>query len=154
MTELEATNAGLTLWSDGWEELHPGSRPDPITKKPDTTQPLCVPWCGDDEIFSTDDLGPLGCWARIVYRPATDQQLTQGPVAFNEASGVIIVQLFGPLNEGTAKLTSLADDVRTVLKRKRVGELRTLDAASSKPASDGTWAMRIVTVEVRYTYTA
>jgi hypothetical protein len=147
VTELEATNAALTLWRDGWEELHPA----------DTSDPDSVPWTTDDEVFdptAAGALGALGCWVRIVFRPATDQQLTQGPVAMNEATGVLIVQLFGPLNEGTAKLTGLADDVRTVLKRKRVGELRTLDAASSKPADDGTWAMRIVTVEVRYTYTA
>jgi hypothetical protein len=143
VTELEATNTALTLWRDGWEALHPT----------DTSDPQSVPWTTDDEVYQPDNLGPLGCWARIVLRPATDQQLTQGPVAMNEATGVLIVQLFGPTNEGTAKLTSLADDVRTVLKRKRVGELRTLDAASSAPASDGVWAMRIVTVEVRYTYT-
>ncbi len=147
MTELEATNAALTLWRTGWEALHPA----------DTSDPDSVPWTTDDEVFdptAAGALGPLGCWVRIVFRPATDQQLTQGPIAFNEASGVLIVQLFGPLNEGTAKLTDLADHVRSVLKRKRSGELRTLDAASSKPADDGVYAMRIVTVEVRYTYTA
>jgi hypothetical protein len=143
VTELEATNAILTLWKSGWEALHPA----------DTSDPDSVPWCTDDELYAPDQLGALGCWARIVFRPATDEQLTQGPVAMNEAAGVVIVQLFGPLNEGTAKLTGLADDVRTVLKRKRSGELRTHDAPSSKPASDGEWAMRVVTVEVRYTYT-
>lgn len=143
MTELEATNAILTLWRTGWEALHPA----------DTSDPASVPWCTDDELYTPDTLGALGCWARIVFRPATDEQLTQGPLAFNEAAGVIIVQLFGPLNEGTAKLTGLADDVRTVLKRQRSGALRTLDAASSKPPSDGAWAMRVVTIECRYTYT-
>jgi len=144
VTESQAVEAILQLWKAGWEALHPA----------DTAQATSVPWCTDDERYSPDNLGALGCWARIVYRPATDEQLTQGPLAMNEAAGVIIVQLFGPLNEGTAKLTGLADDVRTVLKRKRSGELRTHDAPSSKPASDGEWAMRVVTVECRYTYTA
>jgi len=143
VTETQAVEAILQLWKTGWEALHPA----------DTSDPQSVPWTTDDEQYTPDVLGPLGCWARIVFRPATDAQLTQGPVAFNEVAGVVIVQLFGPLNEGTAKLTALADDVRAVLKRKRSGDLRTLDAPSSKPADDGTWAMRIVTVECRYTYT-
>lgn len=149
MTELEATNALYQLWDAGWEAKHPGSRP-PI----DTGQALCVPWTAENEVFSPDDLGPLGCWARCSWRPATDAQLTQGPIAFNEAAGVFMIQLFAPLNEGVAKLTALCDDARAVMKRRRSGELRTLDAATTAIASDGTWAMRIVTVEVRYTYTA
>jgi hypothetical protein len=144
VTELEATNALYQLVQQHFEPLHPN----------DPSDPLGIPWCGDNEVFSPDNLGPLGCWIRARYVPATDQQLTQGPVAFNEATGVFIVQVFGPLNEGVAKLTGICDDLRTALKRRRVGELRTLDAASSAPASDGVWAMRIVTVEVRYTYTA
>lgn len=150
MTEREADETTLQLWkngtasSPGWETLHPA----------DIADPQSVPWCTDDETFTPDQLGPLGCWARVVSRSATDEQRTQGPLAMSEAVGVIIVQLFGPLNEGTAKLAGLADDVRTVMKRKRVGDLRTLDAPSSKPASDGTWAMRIVTIERRYTYTS
>lgn len=148
VTESQAVETILALFEPGWETLHPGS-----TAPADTQQALCVPWTADDEVsFDATQLGSPGAWLRLNILPATGVQQTQGAVARTEYGGVIMVQIFGPLGAGTL-MTQLADDVRAVLSRKRVGEFRTHDAPSSRPASDGEWSMRVVTVEYRYTDT-
>lgn len=156
MREAQANETILERWDSEWELLHPGSRPDPVIGKPDTSQPLCVPWNARGESFRPDQLGPPGAWARVVTRHSSASQTTQGraPSRKFERRGSIYVSVFAPINSGTALITSLADDVRTVFEGLTLGGVLIVGAGRTEEADeDGVWTSSVVILPFRYTET-
>jgi hypothetical protein len=151
VTESQAVEAILEQWDAGWEAKHPGSRL-PFN----LSQPLCVPWTTRNEAAASDQLGPLGAWARIAVRHAVSQQITMGPIGSRrfQRSGNVFVQLFGPVNTGQALLASLADDVRSVMEGPQLGGDLVIDAGSTREGDeDGQWCMSVVVLPFRYVET-
>lgn len=145
MTEAEATQAILEQWEDGWDPLHPE----------DPSDPEHVPYTYTNEAFTSDALGDLGAWARVTVRHSTANQASMGsaPNRKFDRRGVVIVQLFAPIDAGTLLLAELADDVRTALEGYRSGELLLHEGATSDIPDDGAWAQKSVTIQFRYTDT-
>lgn len=141
MTELEAIQAIYTRFIAGWGVLHPDIDGDPAR----------VPFALDDEDYKPTDLGELGAWATVVIRHSTRNQATQGTPSSDECRGSVFVQLFGPKNEGTTKLLQLAEHVRTVLAKQRIGEVNMYAGRSAEATKkDAAWAMRVVVIPFRY----
>lgn len=136
MTEAEYVEAICTHFEAAWESLHPSDPEDPDH----------VPLAFDNEVFNSSP-----CWVRVSVQTTVRQQATAGPTGGRrfDSRGVILVQLFGDVDQGAAALSALADDVRTVLESRRIGSPPDVItyAGSSRPApTDGRWHMRIVSV--------
>ena len=130
MTEAEAEEAIRQRWVDGWLPLQPS-----------------VPFTFENEVLEAP-----ATWARVTIAGASRAQRTLGAVARFESAGLIVVELFGELNVGTHALALLADDVREVLERRRIGtpaDVVTYEGTSRPAGSHGRWHKRIVTI--RYT---
>lgn len=137
MTELEEAEAIYQQWQSGWSVLHPDIAGDPAR----------VPFSFDDEDDRPQDrVGPLGCWAVVSIRHSTREQATQGSPSRDDVTGNIIVQLFGPKNEGVGKLATLADHVRKVLAKKSLGDVETYAGRTGEVPSKDAWAMRVVVI--------
>jgi hypothetical protein len=149
--EAQANETILERWDSEWEALHPGSRPPS-----NTALATCVPWNARGESFQPDQLGPLGAWARVVTRHSSANQTTQGraPSRKFERRGSIYVSVFAPINSGTALITSLADDVRTVFEGQTLGGVLIVGAGRTEEADeDGVWTSSVVILPFRYTET-
>lgn len=134
MTEKQAEELIKQAWKDGWEALHPADPEDDDH----------VPYCFDDEPFTSDD---HASWVRVAINPSTRDEATMGENAKFDHRGTIMVQVFGPPGQGGAFVIGLADDVRTVLERKRFEDVVTRAGATRKmDAGDPRWAARMVTV--------
>lgn len=157
MTGDQAYETLLQAWNTGWAALHPGSGTDPA----DTTQAGCVPWCGRDESFTVDRLGPLQCWARVTMNHTGSGQGTQGSRGTRkyERTGIVTVQLFGTIDGGAQELLKLLEDACKVLQGATfagvdgkltlfAGEPRELDEPDGTP-----WAGTSVVFGFRYTLT-
>lgn len=139
MTEASAYEAILQQWATSWELTHPNA-----------DSSLRVPYCFADETFATTSLGTLGAWARVTVEPTTSEQSTFGQAPYRkfERLGNVFVQLFAPLNEGSAKILALVEDVRTVFEGMRISELN-LYAATPRRIVDNAWTSRIVVIPYR-----
>jgi hypothetical protein len=143
MTELEALNAIYGRWLEGWAALHPSDPEDP------NYVPIGF---GNEAAPDPSALGVLGCWGRVEVQHTTREQTTMGAVADEEVAGNIFVQLFGPLNKGAAGLAALATDARTVLGRKRIGDLviRTGETRFQGEDAKKGWYMTVVVFSFFY----
>lgn len=142
MTEIEALEAIYLRWAEGWAALHPSAQSDPNY----------APYCFRGEVFSRDQLGVLGVWARVDVRHSTRDQTTMGTIASEEVDGNVFVQLFGPLDQGAGTLARLADDARTVLGRKRLGDLVLFTGETRAPVEDHKTGFSMVVVVVKFRY--
>jgi hypothetical protein len=140
VTELEAIEAIYQRWKDGWEVIHGAGA-------------NLVPYSFDDENDRPQDrVGALGAWATVVVRHSTREQATQGSPSRDDVIGNVIVQLFGPKNQGVAKLAGLANDVRTVLAKKSISDLELYEGRTNEVTrKDAAWAMRVVVIPFTYT---
>jgi hypothetical protein len=145
MTEAEATQLILARWEDEWDILHP----------PDGGDPAYVPYTYTSEGFATDALGDLGSWVRLTIRHTTSKQLTQGSAPYRkwERRGLILVQLFAPIDQGVGALATLAGDVRTCLEGYRAEDLNLYEATTADEREDGVWAMKTLSIRFRYVET-
>lgn len=142
MTEKQAIEAIYEQWESGWEALHPASPSDPDH----------VPFSLRNEADNPAP-GALGAWARVSVIHTTAEQVTQGsaPNRKFDRRGNVFVQLFAPLNAGVALLAELADDVRTALANRGLGELNLYEGRTVEVPEDGIWAMTTVVIPFRYT---
>lgn len=142
MTEVQLRQAILARWAEGWAALHPS----------DVADPNYVPYTFENEVFAKDALGTLGAWARLEIKHSTREQATMGVPSKDDVRGLIFVQLFGPLGSGKTLLSTLADDVRTVLAKRRIDELNLRAGETRDPVEDDGhgWAMGLVVVRFRY----
>jgi hypothetical protein len=127
MTEAEVEETIKQAFIDGWTALHP-----------------TIPISFDGEVSDASET-----WVRLTILPSTRQQMTAGATARFDVRGNIMVQLFGSVDVGATQLAALADDVRTVLERKRWTDLVTYAGATRKSPTDGRWEMRVVTLAYR-----
>lgn len=143
MTEVEAIQAILERWEDGWDVIHPT----------DPAAPAHVPYTYTSETFRPDELGDLGAWCRVSIIHTSAQQLTMGssPNRKWERRGNAIVQVFAPLDRGRLLASELADDVRAVLEGQRLGDLLLYEGRTEEGGEDGAWWMVAVVVSFRYT---
>jgi hypothetical protein len=155
VTELEATNAIYSTLIAGWETPPLGLHARDATNYPAVADdPLYVPLALKNETFAPDQLGHLGAYARVTIIWSTAEQTTQGDVGVREyePSGFIFVDFFVDPNAGTATLSgtatlaSLSDDVRTILRGKRLGdtELCTYEGESRNGPDAPDWATQSV----------
>jgi hypothetical protein len=147
MTELEAINAIYTTLIAGWETAPLGLHARDATTYPAVaSDPKYVPLALKNETFAPAQLGAMGAWVRATIRWSVAEQTTQGraPIRKYERRGFVIVDLFAPLNEGTAKLALLAKDVRTVLQGLNIDGLNIFVGESRNGPDDPDWATQSV----------
>lgn len=60
-----------------------------------------------------------GVWAKMQLLPSTSQRITLGPDGLFREYGVLLFQLFGPQNAGTADLRDVADELTTLFREAR-----------------------------------
>lgn len=145
MTEVEAVQAILEQWEDGWDALHP--------LDPDAEGH--VPYTYVNETYTTDHLGDLGAWVRVTIQHTTSEQATMGSVGIRKwhRRGNVLVQVFTPIDSGRLLASELADDVRTVLEGYRASDLNLYAGTTGESDEDGAWLMTTVVVPFRYVST-
>lgn len=152
MTGLEAEEQALQVFKAGWEALHPQNAADPAY----------VPWTTRNEPFTTDDLGELAAWARIVVISTTSEQVTHGkaPNRKIERRGRVMVQLFAAVNHvksdatvitGDVTVKQLVEDVLKVLECQRSGGLNIYEGEATPLPEDGVWNAYVVVFVYRIT---
>lgn len=131
MTHAEIEAAIKQLWTTGWGAIHGAG-------------PTFIPTAFDNTAFDTVDL-----WCRLTIVPSVRGRTTQGRLhAKYETRGAIMVQLFGPPNQGEDdELAALADEAIGVLEERRIGSLSIYE--SSPPRRDDTdprWSQRTISI--------
>lgn len=141
MTELQAIEAILQHWEDGWEALHPA----------DPSDLDHVPWTTENETYDS-----VASWVRISFVPTTANQGSMGATPRWVRRGQIAVQVFTAVNTGDAARAGLSDDARTVLEGKRIAApgvtepLCVYAGTTQNKTTDGAWNMSVVTFPYRY----
>lgn len=147
MTELEAINAIYAMLIAGWETAPDGLHRRDATGYPDVSlDPLYVPLFLKNEVFDKSQLGLLGAWARATIRWSVAEQKTQGraPSRKYNRGGLVIVDLFAPINEGVGKLAALAADARACLQGIDGDNLNIFEGESRNGPDDPDWATQSV----------
>lgn len=135
MTEAEALELLTDTFLDGWELLHPD----------DPNDPDYCPVAAEGEDFEAQPT-----WVRFSVIFADEQQRSIGAPGTRKvsASGSIAVQVFVDAGQGTLARAQLCDDVRSVLRLKRLtaaGERLDIYAGPSRnPSTDGRWLTQLV----------
>lgn len=132
MTEAEAIEVLTDAFTDGWELLHPD----------DASDPDYCPVALEGETFAA-----LPTWVRFSIVAMTGEQRSMGGEGerLTGDSGMIAVQVFCEVNEGTGARAQLCDDVRTVLQLKSfyypgIDEpVRVFKGVSQNPGTEGRW---------------
>lgn len=131
MTEKEANEAVLARWIASWSSL----------------QPL-VPFCFENEAALAVDT-----WARVKAQFPGSRQVSTGPVGTRrfERTGTIFVQLFVPVDQGTAALLDLVQAVRTTFESQQLAaDLWTYATGVAPAIEDGRWFMRVCSTPVTF----
>ena len=126
--EATAREEISALWSAGWTL----ARPD-------------VPFTIEGEAYDAAD-----SWARLSVVHATRNRVTIGEHPRDEIRGFVAVQLFAPVNQGIAALSTMADQARGVLEGVTGATVTTYAASTRYGQPDGRWATAIVVVPFRY----
>lgn len=134
MTEAQAIEAIYQRWRTIWLAAHP-----------------LVPFH-----FENEGAESAGSWARVSVRHTTSRQMTQGQAPYRkfERRGVIMVQLWSPIDAGRAAMSALCDSARTVFEGKTIDEgLNCYGGATQESQTDGAWFMASVVTQFRYVET-
>lgn len=106
--------------------------------------------------FENEGAESAGSWARVSIRHTTSQQLTMGsaPSRKFERRGVIMVQLWSPIDQGRAAMSALVADARTVFEGRTItaggSAINCYAAATQESPTDGAWFMCSVVIPIRY----
>lgn len=134
MTQAELEEAIKQLFVTGWETAHGSATADPV--------PLAL----ENESYDAPSE-----FVRVTIVPTVRIRSTQGWTGGKyDARGLVMVQVFGAVDAGGARVAELCDDVIGVLEEQRIGDL-VLHEGSQRPAAispedEGRWYSRIVAV--------
>lgn len=133
-TQEQLEEAIKLLWVTGWEAAH-----GPLTAEP-------VPYALENEAKDAASV-----FVELTIVPTVRLRATQGRSgAKYDARGLVMVQVFGPVDDGGARVARLCDDVIAALEERRIGGL-VLHEGSARPAAldpddEARWYARIVSV--------
>lgn len=122
------------LWVTGWEAAH-----GPLTAEP-------VPYALENEAKDAADV-----FVEMTVVPTVRLRTTQGWTGGKyEARGLVMIQVFGPKDDGGARVARLCDHAIAALEDRRIGDL-VLHEGSQRPATlspddAARWYARIVSV--------
>lgn len=135
MTEAQAKEALAARWDAAW---------------PAASSPASVPFTLANEAFTPPASAAL--FAALWHGGLAERQLTMGPIGARrfEYRGALNVRLFGPVDDGEARLATLAVAVRTVLASQTIGGALWTAGAASAPARLGAWWTVTLTVPYRF----
>jgi len=142
-TLLAARSAILSRWTVQWVD---GASPlTPYTFENERSAP---PEAVAQAAFGMD----TGSWVRLTVRNTVSQQETLGAVGFRkfERKGDIHLQIFVPVDRGTADADTLAMQARAVFEGARFSGVVCYAGLSKEVGPDGRWYQ--VNVVIPFTY--
>lgn len=130
MTEQQAVEAIKEAFATGWAAAYPA-----------------VPYFFDNEAGAAG-----GSFVRVTFLPTTSALATMGPPGQRRwlRRGYIVVQLFAPVDQGSATLDGYVETVRGLLEGASIAAgVATDDAGAERKPDDGTWAQMNVRIAYR-----
>lgn len=106
----------------------------------------------DNEIGSALDEGTAS-WVRLSVRELGPAEQTMGPIGSRKfrRSGIIVAQVFTPIDIGVAALSTLCETVRTVFEGVRFSGVEALNSTIRDVGTDGKWRQANVEIDIAYT---
>lgn len=140
MTEAQAIEALYSQFVTAFSALHHQTDPGDAT--------YC-PIALEGEVFTA-----VETWVRFSVVPDSRDQMTMGPTGSRKliTGGFVAIQVFTPLG-GVLSRAQLCDDVRSCIELKTLAvtgideRVRTFQAPSRNPTSDGRWLIQTVVTE-------
>lgn len=129
MTEAQAVEAIKEAFATGWTAAYPS-----------------VPYFFDNEAGASSQ-----SFVRVTFIPTVSALATMGPPGQRLwlRRGYIVMQLFAPVDQGSATLDAYVETVRALLEGASIAAgVATDDAGAERKPDDGTWAQ----VNVRIAY--
>lgn len=128
MTEAQAVEAIKEVLAAAWVAAYPA-----------------VPFFFDNEAGASS-----GSFVRVTFLPTVSAQATMGPTRRWVRRGYIVVQLFAPVDQGSATLDSYVESVRAILEGQSIAAGVAVDEGSAeRKPDDGTWAQMNVRLAYR-----
>jgi hypothetical protein len=80
-----------------------------------------------------------GAWIQVAFMPGQAEQITLGSAGENRIYGIVHINLFVPLNQGTGEAWNTADSLRALFNRVTVGAVRFKVPSTRPPMLSESW---------------